>query len=31
MDNSPFADYFVIDVTDDLNFGTYLESFVQIK
>ncbi len=29
--SSPFASYFVIDATNDNNFGIYLESFVQIS
>ncbi len=29
--SSPFASYCVVDATDDDNFGTYLESFVQIS
>ncbi len=29
--SSPFASYFVVDATDDDNFGIYLESFVQIS
>ncbi len=29
--SSPFTSYCVIDVTDDNNFGIYLESFVQIS
>ncbi len=28
---SSFADYYVISVTDDLNFGTYWDLFVQIS
>ncbi len=28
---SSFADYLVVDATDDFNFGTYMESFVHIS
>ncbi len=31
MGTLPFATYCVISVTDYLNFGTYLESFVQMS
>ncbi len=29
--SSPFGFYSVVNATDDSNFGTYLESFVQIS